>query len=74
MWSSVILTLSENTFKLSLNAITDTLPHNSNLHLWGKVPSPACKLCSEKQTLYHVLNNCSEAPVSYTHLTLPTKA
>ena len=61
MWSSVILTLSENIFKFSLNAITDTLPHNSNLHLWGKVPSPACKLCSEKQTLYHVLNNCSEA-------------
>ena len=45
-----------------LNAAHDTLPHNSNLHLWKKKPNPSCPLCGhQKQTLLHVLNNCETA-------------
>ena len=45
-----------------LNAAHDTLPHDSNLHLWKKKPNPSCPLCGhQKQTLLHVLNNCETA-------------
>ena len=47
--------------KFTLSAAHDTLPHNANLHLWRKVPSPNCPLCSSRQTLLHVLNNCPVA-------------
>ena len=36
----------------------DTLPHNANLHIWGKKESDVCPLCGERQTLIHVLNCC----------------
>ena len=41
-----------------MNAVTDTLPHNANRHMWAKIPSAICKICTGKQTLVHVLN-CS---------------
>lgn len=36
-------------------------PHNANLHLWGKKPSPTCQLCPERQILQHILNHCTTA-------------
>ena len=47
--------------KFALNAVQDTLPHNANLHLWKKLPSPNCPLCSNRQTLLHTLNHCPVA-------------
>ena len=49
--------------KFSLNAAQDTLPHNANLAMWRRKEglSSTCKLCGERQTLLHVLNNCPEA-------------
>ena len=47
----------------ALNAVADTLPHNANLHLWGKKSTSGCQLCPERQTLQHVLNHCSLALV-----------
>ena len=49
--------------KFALNLATDTLPHNANLALWRKSAhlSAACKLCGERQTLCHILNNCKTA-------------
>ena len=48
--------------KFALNATSDALPHNANLALWKKDKlSAACKLCGEKQTLCHILNNCRMA-------------
>ena len=47
--------------EFALNSAVDTLPHNTNLHLWGKHNSSACPLCGEKQTLIHVLNSCKVA-------------
>jgi potassium voltage-gated channel Eag-related subfamily H protein 8 len=61
LWSSTVTTLPERVFKFALNSLTDTLPHNSNLHLWKKITSPACNLCGQRQTLLHVLNACPYA-------------
>ena len=49
--------------KFSLNAAQDTLPHNANLAIWRRREglSDQCKLCSERQTLSHVLNHCKVA-------------
>ena len=61
LWSQTILTSPDHMMRFALNAMTDTLPHNANLHLWGKKPSPKCQLCPERQTLQHVLNHCCVA-------------
>ena len=46
-----------------MNAAQDTLPHNANLAMWKRKESlsDACKLCGVRQTLPHVLNQCSVA-------------
>jgi hypothetical protein len=61
LWSTTVLSLPESTFKFTLNAVTDTLPHNRNLFLWKKLSSPQCQLCHKEQTLHHVLNHCTVA-------------
>ena len=61
VWSQVVLTLPDHAMRFALNSVTVTLPHNSNLNLWGKMPSPGCQLCQERQTLHHILNHCSVA-------------
>ena len=61
LWACVVTSLPESTMRFPLNSVTDTLPHNANLHLWGKQPSPVCRVCPERQTLQHVLNHCSTA-------------
>ena len=53
--------LPEELMKFSLNAAVDMLPHNANLHLWHKKQDSACLLCSQNQSLLHVLNNCAVA-------------
>lgn len=59
IWATAVSNLGSETLKFALNAATDTLPHNSNLAKWrnGAVQDK-CKLCGQKQTLLHVLNNC----------------
>ena len=62
LWSKVIPTLPEQTFKFILNASLDTLPTNHNLFLWKKRSSPICSLCNKSnQSLLHVLNSCATA-------------
>ena len=61
LWSQMVLALPDHVMRFALNSVTDTLPHNSNLSLWGKMPSPGCQLCQERQTLHHILNHCSVA-------------
>lgn len=58
VWSTTITSLPERVLSFALNSLTDTLPHNANLHLWKKVSSAACDLCGNPQTLLHVLNSC----------------
>lgn len=62
VWTLALQQLPEGAWKFVLNAAHDTLPHNANLHLWGKKASPVCQLCkAEPQTLIHVLNACKTA-------------
>ena len=61
VWANTIWSLKSSIFKFALNAFQDVLPHNKNLHLWKKKPSPACPLCQEVQSLVLVLNNCPVA-------------
>ena len=42
----------------AINSAVDTLPHNTNLHLWRKRNDDVCPLCGDRQTLIHVLNAC----------------
>ena len=58
VWVSVVKALPEEQMEFALNAALDTLPHNANLHLWQNKSS---HLCSNNQSLLHVLNNCSIA-------------
>ena len=61
-WRSCLIGLSESTYSFALRCLTDSLPTNNNLCLWGKVTSPKCHLCgSDKETLHHILNHCSRA-------------
>ena len=62
VWSLALQQLPERARNFVLNAAHDTLPHNANLHLWGKKASSICPLCkTEPQTLIHVLNACKTA-------------
>ena len=61
VWSTIVTNMPEHLLKFAMNAVTDTLPHNANLHMWAKMPSATCKICPGKQTLVHVLNCCSTA-------------
>ncbi len=57
-WKSIIHNLPRKLLRFGLNSITNTLPVNSNLALWGKTLNQACALCGRKETLLHVLNGC----------------
>ena len=61
LWSTTVQSLPECVFKFAVNALTDTLPHNCNLHLCKKLPSASCNLCGQQQSLLHVLNACPYA-------------
>ena len=63
VWARSTQSLPSAQMKFALNATTDTLPHNANIALWRKDSglSAACKLCGERQTLCHILNNCKVA-------------
>ena len=61
-WKSALTGLSESAYSFAVRSISDALPTNANLALWGKVVSPVCSLCgSGKETLLHVLNGCQRA-------------
>ena len=54
IWTLAVSAMSSEKMKFTLNAATDTLPHNSNLALWRGLNDCV-------QTLSHVLNHCEVA-------------
>ncbi len=60
-WTKHIPLISPTISSFARKALMRCLPTNSNLHLWGKLPSGLCPNCSNPETENHVLNNC---PVS----------
>ena len=62
LWVVAVQTLPPEPMKFALNASLNSLPSNSNLHLWGKRASASCPLCrGSSQSLEHILNNCPKA-------------
>ena len=59
VWANVVSCLPGHQLSFVLNAVSDTLPSNANLVLWSKRSCDKCPLCHQRQTLLHVLNNCS---------------
>ena len=58
-----VQTLPPEPMKFALNASLNSLPSNSNLHLWGKRASASCPLFrGSSQSLEHFFNNCPKAP------------
>ena len=71
LWVRAVQQLPPEPLKFVLNSSLNTLPTNSNLHMWGKKASNICPLCRvSSQTLSHVLNNCPMAMElrRYSHL------
>ncbi|XP_078583820.1 uncharacterized protein LOC144866333 [Branchiostoma floridae x Branchiostoma japonicum] len=44
-----------------LRSVYDTLPSPANLHRWGLIEDPACKLCGGRGTMAHILSGCKVA-------------
>ena len=61
LWVVAVEGLPPEPLKFTLNAVLDTLPTNSNLCRWGKKSHDTCPLCSSRQSLSHVMNNCPTA-------------
>ena len=65
-WRSIMFDLPRNILQFAVNASINTLPTNSNLKRWGKRLNASCQMCDSKETLLHVLNNCSQKLDRYT--------
>ena len=59
LWSKVIAQLPKNIYNFCIRYVNNTLANNTNLHKWGKAPSPLCSACNKPQTLGHVVAGCS---------------
>ena len=59
LWSKVITQLPKNIYNFCIRYVNNTLANNTNLHKWGKAPSPLCSACNKPQTLGHVVAGCS---------------
>ena len=60
-WRSIIYDLPKGVLSFAVRSSIDFLPTLSNLKTWGKRSNARCPLCKNKETLHHILNNCSEA-------------
>ena len=57
-WQSIIYNLPRGILQFATKAAIDSLATNANLKRWGKRSNSKCELCSQKETLHHVLNFC----------------
>ena len=44
-----------------IQTVYDGLPSPANLHVWGKIETPSCGLCSGRGSLEHILSSCPKA-------------
>lgn len=47
--------------KFLIQSVYDVLPSLANLHTWGLVDTPECKLCQKRGTQEHILSCCPKA-------------
>ena len=57
-WKSIMYNLPRGILRFAINACIDTLPTHANLRRWGRKSDGKCKLCGNRETLHHSLNNC----------------
>ena len=55
LWSKVITQLPKNIYNFCIRYVNNTLANKTNLHKWGKAPSPHCSTSNKPQTLGHVV-------------------
>ena len=60
-WTVATTKLPENMFAFGMKAITDTLPHNSNLCLWKKIQSDHCPISSDAIARTEQLSHYTQA-------------
>ncbi len=65
-WRSIIFNLPRGILQFAINAAIDTLATNANLKRWGKRRNARCDLCTQRETLHHVLNHCEFLLERYT--------
>ena len=58
-WRSIIYDMPRGVMSFAVRASIDYLPTFSNLSTWGKRTNTKCKMCNNKETLHHILNNCT---------------
>ena len=58
-WKSIVYNLPARVCKFVINSVSDSLNTRANLHRWGRCMNTQCKGCGNKETLHHILNNCT---------------
>ena len=71
IWSKSIVKLQKNIYNFCIRYLNNSLANTTNLHKWGKIPSPMCLHCNNPQTLGHVVTGCvmalNEKRYNYRH-------
>ena len=55
-WQYIIINVPRGILSFALRSVTNSLPTPDNLQRWGKRQVSKCSLCSNKETLEHILN------------------
>jgi hypothetical protein len=58
-WRSIIYDMPRGVMSFAVRASIDFLPTFNNLSTWGKRTNTKCNFCNNKETLHHILNNCT---------------
>lgn len=59
-WANILQADSYHVWFL-IQVIYYSLASPANLHIWIKIETPACPLCSERVSLEHILSTCPKA-------------
>ena len=54
-----VLLNTKNIYNFCIRYLNNTIANSTNLHKWGKAPSPLCSGCNKPQTLGHVVAGCT---------------
>lgn len=56
-----ILRSDYNRLRFLIQTVYECLPSPANLHVWRKIKTPACALCSGRGSIEHILSCCPKA-------------
>ena len=61
IWSKSIVKLPKNIYNFCIRYLNNSLANATNLHKWGKIPSPMCLHSNNPKILGHVVAGCVTA-------------